>query len=447
MSASRVDHRTGLTAAGFIGFQLLVVVSALFAIQGATPAIAILFVSAGTLLVAAALVSPVALLLLAPLIILVPYRFLTFYGFEWLLMAALAASALLHVSGRRPWPAPSAMEVLWVAYAAWAGLAVTRAGDTYSALQGMSRILIAGMAFVAGYRILGGSRARILLRVMALLALALGVQLAGKIILRGYSLDLVTSRLSAVSGLGWGFSNYVAAVASLAAACAIILLLYGTRFERVIGTFGIAGAVVVQVTTLSRGGAMALLIGLLLAGLVEARRRLLPVILIVSGVVAAYLFSPLGEANLARFSTPQGMASIGARLIFFREAWAIWRTHWLAGVGPDQIPFHTPLYIGPNPHNIVLKQLADLGLVGLVIYAALIGTLISKALRARLRARSRDGRVLAVTMIIVLGVALANAQYEPTLGGDVYGFLFWLLMGTLARRAEQALRVDSPSTA
>ena len=447
MSSSRVDYRTGLSAAGLIAFQFLIILLAVFAVQGSTPAAATLLGVAALILTGAALITPAGLLLLAPLSIALSVRFLTFYTCEWLLMAALAGSVLLQAGGRRSWPAPSAMEILWVAYVTWASVTVTHAADNYAALQGMSRIVIAGMAFVAGYRVLGESRARALVRVMAVLAFLIGTQLVVNIVAHGYSLELVTSRVAVITELGWGFSNYVAAVASLAAACAITLLLFGTRSERFLGSLGIAGALIVQVTTLSRGGAMALLLGLLLAGLVEIRRRLIAVVLVISGVVAAYLFSPLGEASIARFTTPQGLASIGARLVFFREAWSIWRSHWFAGVGPDQIPYHTPILIGANPHNIFLKHLTDLGVVGLALYLALLGILISKAIQARRHARDREGRILAVAMIIALGVALANAQYEPTLGGDIYGFLFWLLMGSLLRRAERTLQADSPTAA
>ncbi len=50
-------------------------------------------------------------------------------------------------------------------------------------------------------------------------------------------------------------------------------------------------------------------------------------------------------------------------------------------------------------------------------------------------------------MIIALGVAIANAQYEPTLGGNVYGFLFWILMGSLLRHAERTLKTDTSAAA
>ncbi len=107
---------------------------------------------------------------------------------------------------------------------------------------------------------------------MAVLAFVIGIQLVGNILFHGYSTALVASRVATLTDLGWGTSNYVAAVASLAAACAIALLLFGTRNERAIGALGVLGALIVQVTTLSRGGAVALILGLALAGLVEARR-------------------------------------------------------------------------------------------------------------------------------------------------------------------------------
>ncbi len=444
---SRADTRTAFFAVGLVAFQLILILAAVLAGPDNTGAMLVLLGGGALILAWAALITPAGMLLLAVLCIVLPLSFLTFFVFEWLLMAALAASALLHAVKRRTWPAPSAMELLWVLYVGWAVVTATHAADTYTALQGLSRILVAGMAFVAGYRILGDRWSRALVRVMSVLAFAVAVQLVGTILTHGFSMALITARASSVTNLGWGASNYVAAVASLAAACAITLLLFGTRHERVIGALGVLGALIVQVTTLSRGGAVALLVGLALAGLVEARRRLLAVVLVVSGVVAAYLFSPLGAATLARFTSTQGLASIGARLLFYREAWSIWRSHWIAGVGPDQIPYHTPIFIGANPHNIILKHLADLGVVGLALYVALFAIMISKAIRARLHARDREGLTLAIAMIVALGVGVANAQYEPTLEGNVYGFLFWLLMGSLSRQAERTCKADRSATA
>ena len=383
-----------------------------------------------------AFLSPSSLLLASPLLVLFPWSLFTFFPFEWALFLSLFAAAVLSLCGPNRPRAPSGLEVLWALYGIWAVVALSQAADLHSGLAGLSRILTAGLAFVAGRRLLGRRHAHALLRVMALLALAVGLQLLGTILVRGYSLSLLASRVLATTELGWGRSNYVAAVATLAAGSGIALLFFGNGRDRILGSLALLGAVLVQVTTLSRGALLALLIGLLLAGLLEARRRLAATVLLIGAVAAAYFFSPLGQATLMRFTSPEGLPSIGVRLLFFREALAIWRQHWLLGAGPDQIPFHTALYMDANPHNIFLKQMTDLGVVGLALYLALLTGLARAAVRARRRAQRRGDRVISLALVLGLGIALVNAQYEPTLGGAVYGFLFWLGIGTLTRAAE-----------
>ena len=107
MTMSRLDHRTGLSALGLFVLQLLIVLAIPLATQGHSAAIAVLVGAAALTLAGAALAFPAWVLLLSPLLIVLPVRVLTFYAFEWLLMAGLATSALLHASGRRTWPAPA----------------------------------------------------------------------------------------------------------------------------------------------------------------------------------------------------------------------------------------------------------------------------------------------------------------------------------------------------
>jgi O-antigen ligase len=330
------------------------------------------------------------------------------------------------------------MEWIFLAYALWALLAVGQAVETRPALEGAKRIVVFLLAFLAGRRVLGRDRARPLLRVLAVLAVLIAGQLLFLLVSRGYSIALLTTHLGKLTDVGWGRSNYVAATAALAASAAISLALFGRGAERLLGALGILAAVFVEIATVSRGGAVALASGILLATALEGRRRLLPALLLAAASVAAYLASPLGQAGIARFVHPEELPSVGVRFLFFREALEVARSHWLLGAGPDQIPFHSAFYVDANPHNIFLKNAADLGLAGLLLYSALLALLARAAVRLRRAAGAdRDARLHALALALSLGVAVVNACYEPTLEGPEYGFLFWLLAGALTDSARR----------
>jgi len=392
------------------------------------------------ILTAGALISPFALIALflwplgvivsIPLLVVVPGWVLGFAFFEIVLLVALFLALIKQLCTGDPIAMPPALEWVFAVYVAWAAFTLTEAIDVKEAVVGWKNILMLFLAFLAGHRILGATRTRSLMRSVAFLAPLVSLELAAVLIHRGLPLSFLITRSVALTDLGWGYSNYIAAVAALSTACAIPLAFYGGRWERALGVLSIGSAVFVSIATISRGGTLAILVGILIGTAIEVRRRLFVAIGILAILGGAYFMSPLGQASIARFMDPDQLPSIGARLLYYQETLRIIRDHSFMGVAPNQIPHHSSIDIDPNPHNFLLKNAADLGLPGLALYLIMLSIAAYAAIRMLRAAEERNARMLALAFVLTLVIAVTNASYEPTLESSVYGTVFWITVGT-----------------
>jgi O-antigen ligase len=284
---------------------------------------------------------------------------------------------------------------------------------------------------------MGPARLSTLTRIYAWVVIGIGLEMLGVAMANHIPLRLIATEMGKFTDLGWGRSNYVAAVAALATAAVLPSAFQKGNPHRKLALAALVSAVFVTVASASRGGIVALLFSVIL-GLTLGRLNVVVTFLLLGGGVFLLFVSPFGQEH---FLGPKGLPSIGARLLFFREAIRIALSHPWAGVGPDQIPFHTYFYMDANPHNIFLKQAADLGLVGLGLYLLLLGTVGRHLVRLYHAGHTDpDARFQFSILFLVFFTALVNASYEPTLEAPQYGFLYWLIVGTLipARRGDEA---------
>jgi O-antigen ligase len=373
---------------------------------------------------------PLGVLLSIPLLVVIPGWIFGFAFFEFVLLVALFLAALRHLSSGHTMAMPPALEWVFILYVAWAGFTLVEAANLKEALVGWKNIVMLFLAFLAGHRLLGAPRARALLRSVAFLAPVISLELAAVLIHRGLPLSFLLTRSTALTDLGWGYSNYIAAVAALSTACAVPLAFYGERWERILGVLSLGSAVFVSIATISRGGTLAILFGILIAAAIEVRRRFFLAVGILAILGGAYFMSPLGQASIARFLDPDQLPSIGARLLYYQETIRIIRDHPFLGVAPNQIPHHSTIEIDPNPHNFVLKNAADLGLPGLALYLVMLGMAAYAAFRLLRTAVDRNDRMVALSFMLTVIIAVTNASYEPTLESSVYGTVFWITVGT-----------------
>jgi len=196
------------------------------------------------------------------------------------------------------------------------------------------------------------------------------------------------------------------------------------------------------VLTVSRGGLFALvftiLVALPLAG--RWRRRATVGALAVVFLIGAYLLL------LAPFSVQSRLSTAGSgsgRTDIWTVGWREVEAHPVAGVGSGNFktasihyllqpgPLERDEFIVDTPkvaHNVYLQILAELGVIGLVLFLCLIATSISAAVRAaREFALQGDRRMELLTRAVV--IALAGLLVADFFISDQYSKQLWLLLG------------------
>jgi putative inorganic carbon (hco3(-)) transporter len=195
--------------------------------------------------------------------------------------------------------------------------------------------------------------------------------------------------------------------------------------------------------TSSRGGLVGLVVvlGVGVAWLRAGRRLVIPLVLVALG---SFLLAPSGMAE--RFGAIGDIAgpheaiadnAVRGRLSEMRAAYDMFVDRPLFGVGVANFDDHYPEYadrlgleddpLGRSAHNLPLHFAAELGLVGLAMFAVLVGGAARGLARARRRARLVGDRELAgLAQGIQLGLVgfLATAMFLHL----SHPQLFWLLV-------------------
>jgi len=218
---------------------------------------------------------------------------------------------------------------------------------------------------------------------------------------------------------------------------------------------------VLQVTclllTLARGAWLGFLGGSLVFLWLLARRwrsRALFAISVTALLIGSWLFASMNNIGLPQRATQktdsvsQGAgpsfaelrtASVEARIIIWKSTLSLIQARWLLGYGPETFAaafsshhppelarFEGPDVIVDDPHNLILDQLAAIGIVGLLAFLCVIVSFYRITLRTFSRARDRPTEA---TLAAILGSATAfliQAQFNPDV--IVLVALFWLVL-------------------
>lgn len=223
----------------------------------------------------------------------------------------------------------------------------------------------------------------------------------------------------------------------------------------------IAGVAVLALT-LSRGAILGFVVSLLTVLFLLGRGLLKPkrlVSLVGSAVVAALIalgvFGFLGGNASERFFSHltiqdfgQGESTAG-RLLTWREAWELWQTSPVIGIGPGNFgpailkyPTDPPATGWPIVNNEYIEILAEMGLVGLTVFVFLIAALFVRSMRAYVAARAEpELRALLVGLL----AALAGVLFQYNFFSTLYLTMFWVTVGLLI--AVQTIALQPPGRA
>jgi O-antigen ligase len=224
-------------------------------------------------------------------------------------------------------------------------------------------------------------------------------------------------------------------------------------------------------TSLSRGGILALIAVFLLLGLQPARgffqtraqkRAFLLVVLAGVGVLLIFSFSALSARTSSLFS---GQDQGSGRANLWQAAVTGWHEHEVRGLGfgafigqSDQLLLATPgvnlsNYAlrpkGQYAHNAYLESLVELGIIGAVLFVTmLVAVAISLRRTAHSAARSELQAVSGFARALLL--ALAGFAFASVFLSTETNRMLWVLVGlaiALPRVEREELRVRKPSEA
>lgn len=214
------------------------------------------------------------------------------------------------------------------------------------------------------------------------------------------------------------------------------------------------------VATQSRAGIIAAAVALV-AALVVAKRqraRVLALVLSIVGVVVGFFsVDPQAWQRLSDFSDSSGRDEL------WNVAWRMWQDHPVVGVGMEGFvdnaasyvrevgPLKFAAYVTEEPkvvHNTYLELLAEAGIVGLVLYVAVVGTCLASAWKAAgYFARAGDIPMVTLSRCLVVSVlAMLTAAFFVSAGTDRR---LWVLLAMgpallAAARREAALGPSRP---
>jgi putative inorganic carbon (HCO3(-)) transporter len=386
----------------------------------------------------------------------------------WLFALAIGACMVaLFLAGARP-SRPRLLELSAIAYIALTALATVVASDPVFSLLGersqYQGLLssVAYMALFAGAVVALTTPARV--RVMAIAVLASSTAAAVYALVQWFSLDPIFAEL--YKGRVFSTVGQANALATTLAAGVVVSLALAVVHRRA-ARLAIAGCIVLclaaLVVTFSRGGYVALVVGLAVALIVvipgirrsvnrKWARRLVGATaagLLVVGLIAV-AWRPAGELveRVAARTTSIADANEGSNrshLDLWTVGLRIAIDHPALGTGPDSYATVFPSYRDAvlssdsaeklarfrpeSPHNVYLAIAAGAGFPALAAFVVLIGSCFALGIRA-VRQSSVAVRLALAGLLGALTVHLVTIVFmtaEPATFA-----LFWILLGALA---------------
>lgn len=313
---------------------------------------------------------------------------------------------------------------LILVFLAWLALSLAWAKsvpDGVTALSSWSLVLLLLPMTYAAIR----TRGHVLGLTVILVAGATLVALYGMVFARGDALSEGAARLTS-SGLD---ANYLASllVSGVVLATALACVRALPTAARVCAVGAALVGIVALIDTVSRGGMLGLGAAMVLAIVAAGRGRRVAVtgvVVLVALSVVGYYFTAASPAAQQRLVSVQNGGS--GRLDIWTVGWRMVEAYPATGVGVGNFANSTIDYVfapGSLPHsyfivdqpkaahNMYLEVLAEVGVIGLGLFLATIGFLLSCAARAATQFRRRGDRtmeLLSRALLVSIGGILVT---------------------------------------
>jgi len=398
-------------------------------------------VAAAGLLLAALRWMPGILFALAPVTCVLNTQH-GFFPFD-LVVFGLSAYALLDALGKRDGslPGPPSLHLAFLAVILSGAITLFMAREFSSFAGSLKRVVVGYLAVALVFRYADRSRWPWFALSIPLTGTAISGLILAAYQTRGFIVHRAYELRTFYSNVGWGTSNYVGAVLSIALLGSVILLALPTRpWLRIASGISLLPMGLGMALLVSRGTFIA--VGLGLAALLLAIRGRHRWTVLVFGSIGAALLTqlPVFKILMLRFTLASQSFSYFARLVHWRLAFQRFVEHPLLGLGLGQGRFQTD-DLGPlDPHNYFLSIASETGILGLCAWTALLVLFFRTAWTA---ARGTPRAAWAASLGVLLGMAVVHSCYEPTFTGANYFFLlFWV--AAILHRAADPLEPASP---
>ncbi|SHH92152.1 putative inorganic carbon (hco3(-)) transporter [Sporobacter termitidis DSM 10068] len=250
----------------------------------------------------------------------------------------------------------------------------------------------------------------------------------------------ITNRVYSTLGNPNVLSEYLLLVMPFAAAC---VLTGKTWWQRVFFLCCLAVMAVCMIVTFSRGGYLGLILAaVIFIVMLDARFILLGIV----ALVALYFFLP--QTVTERFSSIGNLSdsSTSYRVYIWMGTIAMLKDYWFSGIGPGTNAFNLiyPAYsyntiAAPHAHNLFLQIMCDSGIVGLILFVAILFSYYRRTFTAFSRTRDKTSRTYLIAAIASVSAFLLQGMTDYAFYNNCVMLLFWIFIGLgaiMARRPE-----------
>jgi O-antigen ligase len=239
----------------------------------------------------------------------------------------------------------------------------------------------------------------------------------------------------------WGASNYFASIylLFLPAYIGFATLSKGVRQRLLFGVIAAVG-LFAFFFTFSRGGYVALIVGILLGLVLVVRRRGIAGRMLVGTLVVSLVIAVSLRVAMDYFpEVDRAMAEITGRVLLaddvnttirlvFVEAALNSIAHHALGFGTGNFSALSALE-GSGVHNIYLQTALEIGWLGFFVFVLMLGEMLRLNWQLLARLRDTPDEPRAVWLVVSFVAVLVNVAGEASFEGIVFGWLFWTSQG------------------
>ncbi|HCC07711.1 MAG TPA: hypothetical protein DEP72_06100 [Clostridiales bacterium] len=195
--------------------------------------------------------------------------------------------------------------------------------------------------------------------------------------------------------------------------------------------------------TFSRASLLGLIVSFLTIGILNYTQAL--ILMIPLAIVALIIFAPrVLERLLTSFNTND--TSISSRVTLWQDVMQIIKDYWMTGVGFGVTAF-SGMYLlykhqyltALHAHNLYLEILAETGIVGFLVFAFFVFSVITNLMKNYISTKDRFNKYIMLGILAAFLGILVNGFAEYTWSDFRVVAMFWIVIGigaALTRKQE-----------